>query len=169
MESEPYKNVRSDDVEVKRMQLYRQRIMNKIKYMKTKLGEYAFKEEIRQERERTNAVLQFVRIQHNTAAPVNVNYTKKEIKFQEAAKGMKDDCCICMEKHSINTVIEGKCGHQMGKGCFQQWANKSKGHVYCPLCRGNCDTVWELIERVYWCTNPLRNPKLPPKNINPSK
>ena len=160
IESEQYKNVRSEDLGVKRMQLYRKRIMNKIKYMKAKLEAFAYHEEIIQERERTTAMLQIVRVQQNSA-PVIVNYTKKEIKCTDAIKGMTDDCCICMEKHSINKVIEGKCGHQMGKSCFQEWANKSKGHVYCPLCRGNCDTVWELVlnERVFWCANPMRDPR----------
>lgn len=197
MESEAYVNVRSEELGVKRMQLYRQRIMNKMKYMKTKLGEYAYKEEIqeirRQERERArvdtenrrinflrmlmneigeeryrvlmntpgineNNIFEYVRIQRpaQETGPVSVKYTKKEINEKEAMEGMKDDCCICMEKHSMNTVIECKCGHQMGKCCFQEWANKSKGHVYCPLCRGNCDTVWELKEQVMWSTNPLR-------------
>jgi len=105
-------------------------------------------------------MLQSVSTQQNSES-VFVNYTKKEIENLDAIKGMKDECCICMEKHSINKVIEGKCGHQMGKSCFQEWANKSKGHVYCPLCRGNCDTVWELKlkERLFCFTNPLREPK----------
>ena len=105
-------------------------------------------------------MLQSVSIQQNSES-VFVNYTKKEIENLDAIKGMKDNCCICMEEHSINKVIEGACGHQMGKSCFQKWANKSKGHVYCPLCRGNCDTVWELKlkERLFCFTNPLREPK----------
>jgi len=191
LESERYVNVRSNDLGVKRLQLYRQRIAKKVKYMKTKLGEYAYKEELvemrRRERERMregdenrrNNFMRIVRNElgeerylelmnrgdvteenihrylrmsrvpphyeaHREPVPVSVKYTTKEISEEEAMSLMKDECCICMEKHIMTTVIEGKCGHQMGKCCFQEWANKSTDHVYCPLCRGNCDTVCEL-------------------------
>ena len=175
VESEYYVNVRSDDLGVKRVQIYRQRLLSKIKYMKTKLGEFAYKEEIvefrRQERERIrqeseNRRRQFMRILINeigedryrllmntpgiTEANIEqylgkviVSYvTTKELSQEEKNTLMKDDCCICMEKHTMDSVIEGKCGHQMGKCCFQEWVKKSKGHVYCPLCRGVCDTVY---------------------------
>ena len=38
-----------------------------------------------------------------------------------------------------------RCGHQMGKCCFQEWAKESTNHVYCTLCRGKCNTMrmWE--------------------------
>lgn len=173
VESEYYVNVRSDDLGVKRIQMYRKRLMSKIKYMKTKLGEFAYKDEIleirRQERERMrleneNRRRNFLRIIMNEIGEerfrtlintpgiteanieqylgtVTVSYITKELSPEDSTTLMKDDCCICMEKHTMNSIIEGKCGHQMGLCCFQEWVKKSKVHVYCPLCRGHCDTV----------------------------
>ena len=73
----------------------------------------------------------------------NVSYRKKYIPQDEVQTLMKDECCICMEKHTMDSIVQGKCGHQMGKCCFQEWAKKSTNHVYCPLCRGKCNTMWE--------------------------
>jgi hypothetical protein len=194
IESERYVKVRSSDLGVKRIQMYRQRIAKKVKYMKRKLGEYAYKDELlemrRRERERMregdeNRRNNFMRIVRNElgeerylelmnredvteenihrylrmsrlpppyqydvpprpAIPVSVKYITKEISLEEGKSDTKEECSICMEKHNMSAVMEGKCGHQMGKSCFEEWAKKSNGHVYCPLCRGNCDTVYEL-------------------------
>ena len=73
----------------------------------------------------------------------NVSYRKKYISEDEAQTLMKDECCICMEKHTMESIVQGICGHQMGKCCFEEWAKKSTNHVYCPLCRGKCNTMWE--------------------------
>jgi len=78
----------------------------------------------------------------------NVSYRKTYIPQDEAQTLMKDECCICMEKHTMDSIVQGKCGHQMGKCCFQEWAKKSTNHVYCPLCRGNCNTMSELMVAV---------------------
>ena len=189
IESESYVNVKSDDLGVKRIQLYRSRINNKVKYMKMKLGEFAYKEELlairRQEQERVRLANErrradLIRILTNEIGEeryrefiisnpqvteanmlsylsmsrrnrnivklgVNVTYTKKEISQEDAESLMTDDCCICMEKHTLNSVIQGSCGHQIGKCCFQEWANKSKTNVYCPLCRADCNHVSELV------------------------
>lgn len=79
----------------------------------------------------------------NKPVKSNVSYRKKYISQEEAKSLMKDECCICMEKHTMDSIVQGKCGHQMGKCCFQEWAKKSTNHVYCPLCRGKCNTMWE--------------------------
>lgn len=63
-----------------------------------------------------------------------------------ASTPMKDDCSICLNNHELNTVVEGPCGHQFGKYCFQEWSKKcSDSNIVCPLCRGNCNEVTEFV------------------------
>lgn len=63
-----------------------------------------------------------------------------------ALKPMKEDCCICLNSHELNAVVEGPCGHQFGKYCFQEWSKKcTNATVACPLCRGNCNEVAEFV------------------------
>lgn len=167
IESEPYVNVVSDDLTVKRIQLYRSRIIKKVKYMKLKLGEFAYKEEVqeirRQQRirreELENRRILYMNMINlaageeermyeyimNNNKKIEVIYNKKEISEEEAESLMEEDCCICMEKHTMNSVIEGQCGHQIGKCCFQEWAKNSKKHIDCPLCRGKCNHVTEFV------------------------
>jgi hypothetical protein len=185
VESEPYVNVVSTDLRVKRIQLYRTRIIKKVKYMITKLGEFAYNEEIQEQR---RVVEQRIREQAearrhqslmirnyfmnelgeerfhelmNTPGVtdanyveratdlltirVKISYTKKEISEQEAETLMAEECCICMDKHTMNSVVQGKCGHQIGKACFQEWASKCASHVSCPLCRTSCGSVTEYV------------------------
>jgi|Laugresubdmm15sn_1035100.scaffolds.fasta_scaffold17832_2 hypothetical protein len=183
-ESELYVRSRSNEPHVKECKLYRQRINKKVSYMKVKLGEYAYRYEVRayrqeeqqkirqQLRARRINILMHVhgleeelynrlvndpglteanmheyieRVRNSPLKKYNVSYNKKEISEEYANTWMKDDCCICMDKHTMNSIIEGPCGHQIGKYCFQEWSKKAKGHVNCPLCRGECDTVSELV------------------------
>ena len=63
-----------------------------------------------------------------------------------ASNPMKEDCCICLNSHELNAVVEGPCGHQFGKYCFQEWSKKcTNTTVACPLCRGNCNEVAEFV------------------------
>jgi hypothetical protein len=79
---------------------------------------------------------------------VTVQYTKKELTKIVADAPMQDDCCICMDRHTLKTTIQGPCGHIIGKSCFQDWANKCHQNVSCPLCRVNCNEVFEIVESV---------------------
>ena len=183
-ESELYVRSRSNEPHVKQYKLYRQRINKKINYMKVKLGEFAYRYEVRAYRQeeqqkireqlrarRINILLHFhgledelfnilvndpglteanmhdyiARVRNASLKKYNVSYNKKEISEEYANTLMKEDCCICMDKHTMNSIIEGPCGHQIGKYCFQEWSKKAKGHVNCPLCRGECDTVCVLV------------------------
>ena len=47
-ETEPYIGIKGDDLHISRFQIYHQRILNKIKYMKYKLGKLAFPVEAKQ-------------------------------------------------------------------------------------------------------------------------
>jgi len=63
-----------------------------------------------------------------------------------ASNPMKEDCCICLNSHELKAVVEGPCGHQFGKYCFQEWSKKcTNATVACPLCRGNCNEVAEFV------------------------
>ena len=72
-------------------------------------------------------------------------YKKKQLTSEELKEPMKEDCSICMEKHDMCSVIEGPCGHQFGKSCFERWVNNSRYIVKCPLCRGDCTEVCEYV------------------------
>ena len=220
--SEPYVGVRTNDANIKELRMNRQRVLNKVRYMKNKLGKITFKEEIdewrRHERERrrhereqsremaarqilmreleeglvreieqeyrervqgiipennerifaiVNRMIdvttdnleqnreQFVsetlevyrqhyfQLMMDKEHRVIVIYKKKEIKEEESMRAV--ECCICMEEHNICCTIEGPCGHKLGKSCFEEWVKKSKNNVCCPLCRGNCNEVSELV------------------------
>jgi len=68
------------------------------------------------------------------------------ISEEQASTPMKEDCCICLSSHELNAVVEGPCGHQFGKCCFQEWSKKcTNAAVACPLCRGNCNQVTEFV------------------------
>ena len=96
------------------------------------------------ERLRNQQVADFERQQNHQG--VSVKYTKKELTKLVADSPMQDDCCICMDRHTLNSAIQGPCGHIIGKSCFQDWASKCKIDVSCPLCRVNCNEVFEIVE-----------------------
>lgn len=213
-ESELYVNVRIHNSHIRELKLYRKRIMDKVRYMKQKLGKSAFRENrviqhsslderraerarlmrehrqlisqrrelIRQQQRQADQILReriiglygqeivsqidtlqpnerqqiiaaferrrqeiIQRLHEPLALGVSVEYTKTEIPSIEATLPMIDDCCICMDKHQLNSVIRGPCGHMIGKTCFQEWANKCKENVCCPLCRTNCNQVTEFV------------------------
>lgn len=78
--------------------------------------------------------------------PPVVKFNKKEIGKEEGLMSMEEDCCICMDKHQLNSVIQGSCGHVIGKCCFEEWSKKcGSGCVTCPLCRANCNEVSEMV------------------------
>lgn len=155
IESEPFVRTRLNDSHVKELKMNRKRVNDKIRYMKTKLGKLAFKEEaeqlrleaayrafapifleqLRQERQRLGLP--------ERRLPVSYKITK--ISKLDAQLPMLDDCCICMEKHQLNSVIEGPCGHKLGKTCFKEWVTKCKHTVTCPLCRVTCNEVLEIV------------------------
>jgi hypothetical protein len=89
-----------------------------------------------------------------------VVYTTVEISKEEALLPMKDDCPICMEKHTQNSVVHAPCGHQFGKVCFEQWTKMCPYIVSCPLCRAHCTTLREPTVPPY--PLPCREPMVPP-------
>jgi len=86
-----------------------------------------------------------------TPLTTKVTYHKKTVTEETLRTTMVDDCCICLNKHQMCSVIEGPCGHQIGKGCFQEWVKKSTTTTTtttttrCPLCRTDCNEVTEFI------------------------
>ena len=78
-----------------------------------------------------------------------VKYTTIEISEEEALLPMKDDCSICMEKHTRISVVHAPCGHQFGKVCFEQWIKMCPYIVSCPLCRAHCTTCREPTRGTY--------------------
>jgi hypothetical protein len=93
---------------------------------------------------------QFLRQRRQRRQPqrqTSVKYTKTTISKAEAQLHMVDDCCICMDKHTLNSVVKGHCGHVIGANCFKEWASKcTHNKVSCPMCRADCNEVLEMTE-----------------------
>ena len=151
-ETEPYVGVKSCDIHMSRLQLYRKRIFVKIKYTKGKLGKLAFPIEAAQALIiRRNVIIR--RRQHIEALE-----TQQRRYFAEYAEAvrlglqfspemgpeiapttivtkpltkegalMDDNCVICMEPHKMIDACSTNCGHQFGRACLNKWT-KIAGH-----------------------------------------
>ena len=168
-ETEPYVGVNVRDIHISRLQSNRKRILDKIKYMKGKLGKLAFPVEAAQiRRVRRDAIiirrqaLEALRLQQEQyfaeyalalllgleflpefgpeiAQPTIV---KKHLTKEEADTCVMDcDCVICMVQHKMIDACATNCGHQFGSACFTKWKKNT-----CPLCRTK---VTELTEFSY--------------------
>ena len=163
-ETEPYVGVKDVDFHIKRLQMYRQRILNKIKHMKNKLGKLAFPVEADQIRRdiRDALIRRRQRIggiqlqqQRNFAAyeesirlelqfPLQVNppitIVQKRIN-KEDSEFMDGDCVICMSPHKMTDACTTNCGHQFGRVCLSKWSNI---RTRCPLCRTHVTEITEF-------------------------
>jgi hypothetical protein len=154
-ETEPYIGVNHCDIHISRLQMYRKRILDKIKYMKGKLGKLAFPVEAAQiRRNKRDAIirrrqqiealdaqqrryfaeyaeavrlgLQFSPIMGPEIAPVTI-VTKQLTKEESDTCVMDDNCVICMDTHKMIDACTTNCGHQFGSACLTKWS-KLSGH-----------------------------------------
>jgi len=154
-ETEPYIGVNHCDIHISRLQMYRKRILDKIKYMKGKLGKLAFPieaEQIRRnEREaiiRRRQQIEALRMQQQQyfaayaeavrlglefspemgpeIAPIAI-VTKQLTKEEAVTCVMDDNCVICMDTHNMIDACTTNCGHQFGSACLTKWS-KLAGH-----------------------------------------
>jgi hypothetical protein len=158
-ETEPYIGVKSVDIHMDRLLLYRKWILDKIKYMKGKLGKLAFpidaaqirrdKHEAIIRRRQAIEALQIQQRQYFAAyaesvrlglqfspeigpeiAPTTI-VTKQLTKEEATTCVMDDNCVICIEKHKIIDACTTNCGHQFGRVCLTKWAKiAGHNHVY---------------------------------------
>ena len=146
-ETEPYVGVKAGDIHISRLQSNRKRILDKIKYMKGKLGKLAFPVEAAEiRRVRRDAIIirrqaldelemqqrryfaeyalavrlgiQFSSVIGREISPHTI--VKKHLSNEDAL--MDCDCVICMETHKMIDVCATNCGHQFGSACFTKWA-----------------------------------------------
>jgi hypothetical protein len=92
---------------------------------------------------------------HNTNTNINhqpITITQKSVSNDVLNSVMKDDCAICMEKHTISESCETNCGHMFGSTCFSNW----KKNV-CPLCRASCTSITEFVEATTTTTDEASN------------
>jgi hypothetical protein len=149
-ETEPYVGVQISDIHVQRLMWYRKRILDKIKYMKGKLGKLAFPIEASEIRiVRRDAIIrrrQHIEVivarqrqyfaEHAEAVrlglyfPPDVNpvmlpiiIVKKRLTKEEDTCVMDDNCVICMDKHKMIDACTTNCGHQFGSACLNKWSN----------------------------------------------
>jgi hypothetical protein len=47
----------------------------------------------------------------------------------------KDDCAICLEKHTNGDSVVTECGHTFGSQCWETWMSNPTGNHTCPTCR----------------------------------
>jgi hypothetical protein len=154
-ETEPYIGVNHGDIHMSRLQMYRKRILDKIKYMKGKLGKLAFPVEsdqirrdihdalirrrqriealIMQERRNFAAYVEAVRLGLEFSpemgpeiAPTAI-VTKQLTKEEAVTCVMDDNCVICMDTHNMIDACTTNCGHQFGSACLTKWS-KIAGH-----------------------------------------
>jgi hypothetical protein len=154
-ETEPYVGVTDVDIHISRLQSYRKRILDKIKYMKCKLGKLAFpidaaeirrvkREAVLIRRQHLEALdaqqrryfaeyaeavrlgLQFSPFMGPEIAPVTI-VTKQLTKEESDTCVMDDNCVICMDTHNMIDACTTNCGHQFGSACLTKWS-KLSGH-----------------------------------------
>ena len=154
-ETEPYVGVQSVDIHISRLQKYRKLILDKIKYMKGKLGKLAFpidaveirrvkREAILRRRQHLEALeaqqrryfaeyaeavrlgLQFSPFMGPEIAPTAI-VTKQLTKEESITCVMDDNCVICMDTHKMIDACTTNCGHQFGRACLTKWS-KLSGH-----------------------------------------
>jgi len=154
-ETEPYVGVKSVDIHMGRLLSYRKRILDKIKYMKGKLGKLAFPIEAAQiRRDRRDAIirrrqhiealeaqqrryfaeyaqalllgLQFSPDMGPACEPTTI-VTKQLTKEESDTCVMDDNCVICMDTHKMIDACTTNCGHQFGSDCLTKWS-KLSGH-----------------------------------------
>jgi hypothetical protein len=168
-ETEPYIGVNHCDIHTQRLQLYRKRILKKIKYMKEKLGKLAFPVEAAQIRidnraafinrrqsivalhiqqqqyfdeydEAVRLGLQFSPDIHPVIIPRTI-VTKQLSKEDAESCVMDDDCVICLAMHKMTDACTINCGHQFGRKCIAKWKKDT-----CPLCRTTIKEITEYAE-----------------------
>ena len=154
-ETEPYIGVNHCDIHISRLQMYRKRILDKIKYMKGKLGKLAFPVEAAQiRRNKRDAIIrrrqqiEALRMQQQQyfaayaeavrlglefspemgpeIAPTAI-VTKQLTKEEAVTCVMDDNCVICMDTHKMIDACTTNCGHQFGSACLTKWS-KLSGH-----------------------------------------
>jgi hypothetical protein len=157
-ETEPYVGVKASDIHISRLQLYRKRILDKIKYMKGKLGKLAFPIEaaqaLRFKREaiiRRSLAREALEMQQRRyfaeyaeAVRLGLQFSPEmapEIAPHKIVKiyltneetdtcVMDNNCVICMETHKMIDACITNCGHQFGRACLTKWTNISHRCVY---------------------------------------
>jgi hypothetical protein len=174
-ETEPYVGVKYCDFHISRLQSYRKRILDKIKYMKGKLGKLAFPidaAEIRRvKREavlRRHQALEDLRIQQQQyfaayaeairlglefspemgpeIAPPTI-VTKQLTKEEVETCVMDDNCVICMDTHNMIDACTTNCGHQFGSACLTKWA-KIAGHNHDYHAGTKCPLCRTIIKEI---------------------
>ena len=157
-ETEPYVGVQSVDIHIQRLQRYRKLILDKIKYMKGKLGKLAFpidaaeirrvkREAILRRRQHLEALeaqqrryfaeyaeavrlgLQFSPFMGPEIAPTAI-VTKQLTKEESDTCVMDDNCVICMDTHKMIDACTTNCGHQFGSACLTKWSKLSGHNLY---------------------------------------
>ena len=164
-ETEPYIGVKHVDIHISRLQRYRKLILDKIKYMKGKLGKLAFPIEAAEIR-RVKREAALIRRQVQEAremqqrqyyaeyarevllrleiAPISI--VTKQLTKEEVV--MEDNCVICMDTHKMTDACTTNCGHQFGRACLTKWTNlgHSTGRTRCPICRTAVTEMTQYIE-----------------------
>ena len=165
-ETEPYIGVKHCDIHIKRLQLYRERILAKIKYMKGKLGKLVFpviaaqiRRDKRDEVIRRRQAIEEARLRYQQlmavyvvvdrlrfgipSMPSTMTHTivQKQLSKEEADTCcMDDDCVICLSTHKMMDACTINCGHQFGRICLAKWKNDT-----CPLCRTTIKEITEFV------------------------
>jgi len=53
-----------------------------------------------------------------------------------------DDCPICYDSVTKQSIVKTKCGHIFHSRCFTNWTHKHYVDPPCPMCRTPLENVW---------------------------
>ena len=67
--------------------------------------------------------------------------------FQDEQKN--ENCCICLEPLSNNTIVKTRCNHLFHKKCMHNYLACDENNLDCPLCRIEIGHVSITIPRYY--------------------
>uniref|UniRef100_A0A6C0HHY1 RING-type domain-containing protein n=1 Tax=viral metagenome TaxID=1070528 RepID=A0A6C0HHY1_9ZZZZ len=154
-DTEPYVGMKTPDIHIGRLLVYRKRLEEKLKFMREKLGKLAFPVEAasirehqrvessrrRLERQAPVAVVSMWLPEHQGQGLIPKVF--KQLTEEEAKAKMEEACAICMNHHSMVHTCLVNCGHRFGAACFKKWSDK---HANCPLCRTWCTEITEYIQ-----------------------
>lgn len=78
------------------------------------------------------------------------------------------ECPICMEECTRETeCITTDCKHTFHKKCMEQWVNRKRWCVSCPVCRTSLTSLYSLVAKPMSSSGRL--PRQPRVSVRPSR
>jgi hypothetical protein len=69
------------------------------------------------------------------------NHKNRAIGRAKFESNCKEDCAICLDRHTIGESVITDCGHEFGNQCWETWMINPVGNHSCPSCRKHMPTT----------------------------